>query len=336
MKLLSRFRVYLCLLGTIPIAACNTTTVRNADNLPALRQQVIDLEAVYRGRATNIVIPQSNPPRSFNYEELDGNSDVAFGDVLDANGRPQCWTAFGFKINPDTNQQQLGDHQAPPGNPRPFKGLPSGPGNQRDWEYIIQGKYHCSPTVATMILIYWAKEHGKQNLMQGITDDAAGHVEMIKRLAEVLDTNDQNPSKNSNDHLGHIGTFGTDQIAGIREYAQANGGYNLRVEMRDFSMAVYKREIDAHRPVIIHFGNPGKKVGHVVVGYGYRGNTVLYKNPWDGSLEEKAANQIRQIRTVQEGMGKLYGIVPLPLDPAFASEPWVDVFMVTVQEAVTP
>jgi hypothetical protein len=241
-----------------------------------------------------------------------------------------------LRINPDTNRQQLGDHQAPPGDPRPFKGLPSGPGNQRDWEYIVQGNYHCSPTVATMILTYWAKEHGKQNLMQGITDNAAGYVEMIKRLAELLDTNDQNPSQNHNDHLGHIGTFGNDQIAGIREYAQANGGYNLRVTPLDFVMDAYRREINAHRPVIIHFGNPGKKVGHVVVGYGYRGDTVLYKDPWDGSLGEKAANQIQRIRTVQEGMGKLYGIVPLPVDPAFVSQAWTDAFIVTVQEGITP
>jgi len=323
------------IVSLLVLPACATKTITNPESLPALHQRQ-DFEAEYRGRATDIIIPGSAPPRAFNYEELEGVQDVALGDVLQPDGTPACWTAFGFKFHPVTNAQQLGDHTAPPGQPRPFEGSAGNPGQRRDWEAVIQGRYHCSPTVAAMVLTYWAREKGKPNLLQGLTNDAAGQVGLIKRLAEVVDTNDQNLSKNQGNHLGQIGTFGRDQISGIREYATANGGYNLVVTPVDFDFDAYKREIDASRPVIIHFGNPGRKVGHVVVGYGYRRDDVLYKDPATGAIGEKPAAQISRIRTLQEGLDRLYGAVPLPVEPAVASQLWIGAFMVLVSEAVSP
>lgn len=320
----------LILLGLIVLVGCETT-IKNPNSLPSLIQKQ-DFTADYQGRATDVVDP--GPPQYiFTYDELD--MDHAVG-VAFIGGVFQQYYAFAFEFLPGTTTRLLGDPVVPD-DPRPFHGLPGGTGDSVDWDEIVQGDYHCSPTAAAMVLSYWAKEKGKGTLLQGLPAGATGQVGLIKRLAEYLDTNDQNTVMNVGDNMGHFGTFGIDQTTGISAYASANGGYSFTVTPRAFNFASYKNNINNNRPVIITFRNPGTKMGHVVVGYGYDGNNILYKDPADGSSNTVPSHRVRSASDVNGALSRSYGqLIPLPIEPSKASGEWIDAMEITIDEAVSP
>lgn len=312
------------------VSGCKKT-IQNPNSLPAMHQKH-DFTDVYRGRDTDVELA-GPPPTRIKYDQLD--DDQAVGVAM-RGGVFLNHYAYGFERDPVTGDRQLGE-PADPDDPRPFHGLPGHTGDSKDWDTITDGSNHCSPTVAAMVLSYWAAEKGKAGLVGGLPGGAGAEVELIKRLAEYLDTNDQNPGMNNGDKLGHYGTFANDQIAGIPAYARANGGYNFTVTPHPFDFDQYKQTIKNSNPVIISFRNPGSKIGHVVVGYGYRGSKVLYKDPWDGASKEIPAANITSTRDVAGALARSYGqLIPLPITPSLASRPWIDALQLIVVEQVTP
>lgn len=306
-------------------------TIKNPDSLPALKQKQ-DFTADYTGRDTDI--QQGTPPRKVPYDRLD--TDIAVGLPKVGGVRLKYW-AFGFERRPDgTVNLEAPDPNNPDDPLRAFHGKPGGAGDSLDWDKIVKGNYHCSPTTGAMVLIYWAKEKAKPNLLQGLPAGAAGEVMLISKLAQAFDTNDQNTAKNKDDHHGFFGTWGADTQAGITEYG-TSVGVPLTVEVRAFDFAKYKTAIDKDQPVILVFRNPGSKIGHVVVGYGYKGDKVLFKDPWDGSSSEVDSTRVVSTQDISGAMQRRYGQLtpPLPIEPSSASSSWIDVVELVVGE-ITP
>ena len=96
---------------------------------------------------------------------------------------------------------------------------------------------------------------------------------------------------------------------------------------------VFRLEV---RPVLLFFRNPRTKMGHVVVGYGYRDDIVLYKDPLDGGSHEKESGTMTSATDVAGSLGRSYGQIPLPIGPSQASGEWADVIELTVDEQVSP
>ncbi len=324
----------LCALFTLLPSGCKKArpvTIRNHASLPALQQRQ-DFSADYNGRASD-VMQQVMPPVAIPYDRLD--TDVAVGLPMVGGVRGTYW-AYGFQNvggNPNIVEPDPNDPNDPT---RPFHGKPGGSGDTSDWDDIAMGNMHCAPTCAAMVLSYWAAEKGKPNLIQGLPAGAAGSKRLISLLAEAQDTNDQNAAVANGDNHGYFGTFGDRGQAGIASYAQSVG-YNLVMSREPFDFDKYKQSIGRDEPVIISFRNPGEKIGHVVVGYGYKGDTILYKDPWDGAVGEKPKAHAVAATTVASSGGRTYGQAtpPLPMVPSRADQDWIDVIALTI-ENVTP
>lgn len=311
------------LLLALAAAGCGDkeVTIDKPDSLPALQQKQ-DFTAEYVGRKSDVIEEVSG--NAFVYDVVD--IDVAVGiPVIGGNpATKKNYWAFGFEKKRDGTLLLVGPDPANPDDPvRPFHGKPRGAGDSKDWDEIVAGSYHCSPTAAAMVLAYWAAEKGKPALVP-----AGGNAALLRGLAEALDTNDQNATKNHGDLHVHWGTFGRDQIAGVAEYARANGGYAFTLTERAFAFDRYKTSIGASEPVIIAFRNPGSKIGHVVVGYGYKGTKLLYKDPADGRKGEVESASVTTTRDVNGALARAYGqFPPLPIVPSAASGTWVDALM---------
>jgi len=324
--------IFLSTLPALFILGCdNRVTIKNPDSLPALKQQQ-DFSADYAGRNTDVM--QGTPPKSVPYDKLD--ADVAVGLPMVGGVKQKYW-AFGFASLPNGDKNIVEPDPSNPDDPvRAFHGKPKGAGDSSDWDAIVNGREHCAPTTAAMVLTYWAKEKGKTKLLNGLAGGAAGQHQLISKLAEADDTNDQNPSKNSNDNHGHFATFGKDARSGISEFA-SSAGETLTSSVEAFDFDKYKASIKRDEPVILFFRNPGKKIGHVVVGYGYKGSKILFKDPSDGTEREGDSTSVVSSTNVAGAMARAYGQLapPLPIQPSLASDRWTDVVQLTV-EGISP
>ena len=83
------------------------------------------------------------------------------------------------------------------------------------------------------------------------------------------------------------GTLGRKTYYESRGY-QVTECYNQLTDNKvagGFSLAQFKQEIDAGRPVFISL------VGHSVVGYGYDGNTIYIRDTWISDPNERPTMQ---------------------------------------------
>ncbi len=166
------------------------------------------------------------------------------------------------------------------GDPLPPGGVDFDADHLRD---ICEGVYHCIPTTHGMAHVYWSG-----GVLQ--PRDAIWH------FAHEMDTNDLNPAQHDNDHQLHLGTFTSDERAGLTTTEVPGpwmGNYVVHYEWVGTAPTAGVRsacmgELRAGRPVAVSF--PWQDaVKHCCLGVDYNLDTeVVVHDPGTVVCEPRA------------------------------------------------
>lgn len=164
------------------------------------------------------------------------------------------------------------------------------------------GVNHCAPTSYGM-MHEWMRATKLKKL-----ENFGGEVKTIEAFAMAADTNDINYSIRASTLSGtsyvnqvvHAGTYtddamnaGNAAIRAVPEYAKAAGP---AIKAFTWGKGAYQAAIkDDKRPMVLNYWDVAGNLGHTVVAVGYDDDSVIVKDPWDGSQKKKAFDKISSV-----------------------------------------